>query len=70
MKYVYHRTWFHWKLNLFMHLYNQNFVEHGHSKVLGVEELTGAGSLSTVWSIFKEKGEVEESYANSSLKLL
>ena len=34
----FHRTRFHWKLNLFMHLYNQNFVEHGNSKVLGVKE--------------------------------
>ena len=34
----FHRTRFPRKLNLFMHLYNENYIEHGHSEVLGIKE--------------------------------
>ena len=34
----FHRTRFPWTYNLFLHLYNQIFVEHGNSEVLGVKE--------------------------------
>ena len=32
----FHRTRFPWELNPLMHIYNQNFIEHGQNKVMWV----------------------------------